>query len=182
MLFATIETSLKKGWTSGPLVVSGHALVEVLLFIFIVAGFSTLETPGAILWISVIGGAVLVVFGILTIREGKHATLSGGSSVFKSPFAAGVITSVSHPYFWLWWLTAGAGLVLVGLETSLFAASIFLVGHFMADLGWYTFVSTAISKGRSLMSEGTYQRVLMGCGGFLVVFGVWFIGSQMNLF
>lgn len=26
MLFATIETSLKKGWTSGPLVVSGHIL------------------------------------------------------------------------------------------------------------------------------------------------------------
>ena len=94
--------------------------------------------------------------------------------MFKSPFAAGVITSVSHPYFWLWWLTAGAG-----LETSLFAASIFLVGHFMADLGWYTFVSTAISRGRSLMSEGTYQQVLMGCGGFLVVFGVWFMGSQV---
>ena len=32
------------------------------------------------------------------------------------------------------------------------------------------------------MSEGTYQRVLMGCGGFLVVFGMWFMGSQMNLF
>ena len=182
MLFATIETSLKKGWTSGPLVVSGHALVEVLLFIVIVAGFSTLATQGVILWISVIGGAVLVVFGILTIKEGKHATLSGGNSVFKSPFAAGVITSVSHPYFWLWWLTAGAGLVLMGLETSLFAASIFLVGHFMADLGWYTFVSTAISRGKSLMSEGTYQRVLMGCGGFLVVFGVWFMGSQVGRF
>jgi len=77
ILFATIVTSMKKGWISGPLVVSGHALVEVLLFIFIVAGFSTLETQGAILWISVIGGAVLVVFGILTIREGKHVTLSG---------------------------------------------------------------------------------------------------------
>jgi len=182
MLFATIETSLKKGWTSGPLVVSGHALVEVLLFIVIVSGFSTLATQGAILWISVIGGAVLVVFGILTIKEGKHATLSGGSSVFNSPFAAGVITSVSHPYFWLWWLTAGAGLVLMGLETSLFAAFIFLLGHLMADLGWFTFVSTAISRGKSLMSEGTYQHVLMGCGGFLVVFGVWFMGSQLNLY
>ena len=48
MLFSTTETCLKKGWTSGPLVVSGHALVKVLLFIFIVAGFSTLATPGAI--------------------------------------------------------------------------------------------------------------------------------------
>ncbi len=118
MLFATIETSLKKGWTSGPLVVSGHALVEVLLFIFIVAGFSTLATQGAILWISVIGGAVLVVFGILTIKEGKHATFSGGSTVFKSPFAAGVITSVSHPYFWLWWRRQGRGWFLWGLRSA----------------------------------------------------------------
>ena len=54
----------------------------------------------------------------------------------------------------------------MGLKTSLFAASIFLLGHFMADLGWYTFVSTAISRGKSLMSEGTYQRVIMVCGGF----------------
>ena len=70
----------------------------------------------------------------------------------------------------------------MGLEISMFAAIIFLLGHFMADLGWYTLVSTATSKGRSLMSEGMYQRVLMGCGGFLVVFGVWFMGSQLNLY
>ena len=181
MLFATIETSLKKGWTSGPLVVSGHALVEVLLFIFIVAGFSTLATQGAILWLSIIGGAVLVVFGILTIKEGKHATLSGGSSVFKSPFAAGVITSVSHPYFWLWWLTAGAGLVLMGLEPSLVAAVLFLVGHLLADLGWYTFESAGLSRGRGLMPERTYQRVRVGGSGFLAGLGGGVMGSEVEL-
>jgi len=98
--------------------------------------------------------------------------------VFKSPFAAGVITSISHPYFWLWWLTVGAGLVLMGLEISLVAAIIFLFGHLMADLSWYTLVSTAFSRGKSLMSEGTYQKILVGCGVFLMVFGVWFMTSQ----
>lgn len=182
MLFATIETSLQKGWTSGPLVVSGHAVIELMVFILIVTGFSTLADNGVILWVSIIGGAVLVVFGILTIKEGKHATLSGGSSVFRSPFAAGVITSISHPYFWLWWLTAGAGLILLGLKTSLLAASIFLVGHLMADLSWYTLVSSAVSRGKSLLSEVAYQRVLMGCGLFLIVFGAWFMTSQLNLY
>ena len=114
----------------------------------------------------------------MTIKEGKHASLSGGNSVFKSPFAAGVITSISHPYFWLWWLTVGAGLVLMGLEISLVAAFIFLLGHLMADLSWYTLVSSAFSRGKSLMSEGTYQNLLMGCGLFLMVFGVWFMTSQ----
>lgn len=178
MLFATIETSLTKGWLSGPKVVSGHALIEMLIFVLIVAGFSTQAAQGAVLWISIVGGAVLVLFGIMTIKEGKHASLSGGDSVFKSPFAAGVITSISHPYFWLWWLTVGAGLVLMGLEISLVAAFIFLLGHLMADLSWYTLVSSAFSRGKSLMSEGTYQNLLMGCGLFLMVFGVWFMTSQ----
>ena len=181
MLFATIETSLNKGWTSGPKVVLGHALIEVLVFVLIVMGFSTLASQGIILWISVIGGAVLVIFGVMTIKEGQTATLSGGASVFKSPFAAGVITSISHPYFWLWWLTIGAGMILMGLEVSLLAASVFLIGHLMADLGWYTMVSTAMSRGKSLMSEVMYQRVLMGCGVFLIGFGVWFMTSQLNL-
>ena len=181
MLFATIETSLTRGWTSGPRVVSGHALVELLVFVLIVTGFSTLASHGVILWISIIGGAVLVIFGVMTIMEGQTATLSGGSSVFKSPFAAGVITSISHPYFWLWWLTAGAGLILMGLEVSLLAASIFLIGHLMADLGWYTVVSTAMSRGKTLMSEVMYQRILTGCGVFLIAFGVWFMTSQLNL-
>jgi threonine/homoserine/homoserine lactone efflux protein len=178
MLFATIETSLTRGWLSGPKVVFGHALIEMLIFILIVTGFSTRAARGTVLWISIIGGAVLVMFGVMTIKEGKHATLTGGNSVFKSPFAAGIVTSISHPYFWLWWLTAGAGLILMGLEISLAAAVIFLLGHLMADLGWYSLVSIAFGTGRSLMSEGTYQNILVGCGLFLVVFGVWFMTSQ----
>lgn len=181
MLFATIETSLTRGWTSGPMVVFGHALIELLVFVLIVTGFSALAGHDVILWISIIGGAVLLIFGVMTVREGRTATLSGNRTVFKSPFAAGIITSVSHPYFWLWWLTAGAGLILMGLEVSLFAASIFLAGHLMADLGWYTAVSTAMSRGKSLMSEVLYRRILMGCGVFLIVFGVWFMTSQVNL-
>lgn len=180
MLFATIETSLTRGWMSGPKVVFGHALIEMLVFVFIVAGFSTLAAQGAILWISIVGGAVLVVFGIMTVREGRHATLSGGSSVFGSPFAAGVVTSVSHPYFWLWWLTAGAGLILLGLETGLMAAAIFLVGHLMADMSWYTLVSTTMSQGKSLMSEAAYRYVLVGCGVFLAAFGLWFMTGQLD--
>lgn len=179
MLFATIETSLKKGWTSGPLVVSGHALIELLIFILIAAGFSTLAFQGAVPWISTVGGGVLVVFGVMTLQAGKEASLSGGNSVFSSPFTAGVITSVSHPYFWLWWLTAGAGLILMGLKTSMLVATTFLFGHLMADLSWYTLVSTAFSRGRSLMSDRTYRLTLMGCGLFLVLFGIWFMSAQL---
>jgi threonine/homoserine/homoserine lactone efflux protein len=181
MLFATIETSLKKGWTSGPKVVFGHAVIEIALFILIITGFSSLKTRDAILLISIIGGAVMIIFGVMTIKEGKHAALSGGMSVFKNPFAAGFLTSIFHPYFWLWWLTAGTGLVLMGFKISLFAAAVFLAGHFIADLSWYTFISSTISRGKSLMSETAYRHVLVGCGVFLILFGIWFMTSQLDI-
>ncbi len=179
MLFATIETSLKQGWTSGPKVVFGHAVIEIALFIIIASGLSSFKTQKTILWISIIGGAVLIIFGILTIKEAKHASLTGGNTIFKSPIAAGFITSIFHPYFWLWWLTIGAGLILMGLEISLIAAIIFLVGHFAADLSWYTLVSTTVSQGKSLMSQTTYQHILICCGIFLIIFGIWFMTSQV---
>ncbi len=44
MLFATIDASLRRGWTAGPEIVLGHALVEVVICALIVLGF-TISQP-----------------------------------------------------------------------------------------------------------------------------------------
>lgn len=176
MLFATIDTSLKKGWRAGPGVFIGHAALELLVCILVILGI-TAVSDNTILAISVIGGTTLVIFGILTIRNAKGAAGSmhehGKSN--SNPVLAGVLTSASNPYFWIWWLAAGSALVLRGLEISLLAAMMFVTGHWIADLAYFTLVSTSFSKGRKLMSPRVYERILMTCGLFLVLFGSWFI-------
>ena len=176
MLFATIDSSLKKGWIAGPEVVFGHALLEFAVVILIVLGMASFIGSSAISAISVVGGFVLIVFGAMTIKGASDASnaLHSGDTIVSNPIAAGFLTSASNPYFWIWWLAAGSALVLRGLEISLIAAAFFVIGHWMADLGWYSLVSTSFSRGKSLMSSKTYKLILISCGLFLMVFGAWF--------
>src|SRR5271169_44692 len=71
LFFATIEISLKKGWIAGPEVVLGHMLVEFVLIVFISLEVTSLLVKDIIPPISLFGGLVLVVFGILTLKEAR---------------------------------------------------------------------------------------------------------------
>ncbi|AFV23100.1 lysine exporter protein LysE/YggA [Methanolobus psychrophilus R15] len=176
MLFATIDTSLKRGWQAGPEIFIGHAALEFIVCMLIIYGI-TAVSDNTVTAISIIGGATLVIFGILTIRNanGAAGSMHEHRSNYSSPVLAGILASASNPYFWLWWLAAGSALVLKGLEISMLAAALFVIGHWMADLSYFMVVSTSFSKGKKLMSPKLYERVLMSCGLFLVLFGAWFI-------
>ena len=94
-----------------------------------------------------------------------------------NPYLAGMITSGANPYFWIWWLSIGSALVLSGLQTGLIMAAIFMIGHWGADFGWYILVSTSLDRGRSILSEKNYRRILGICGVFLVCFGFYYLIS-----
>jgi len=189
MLFATIEVSLKKGWLAGPEVVFGHILVELVLSVLILFGAASLIGSGTISAISVIGGLSLVVFGLLTVKGAKAVASAGvspgtsctsGLKLTSNPIALGLITSVSNPYFWIWWLTAGSALVLKENELGLLISVTYLLGHWAADLGWFTAVSGSFSRGKSLVSGRTHKMILYACGVFLVIFGLYFMLNYDN--
>ena len=176
MLFATIESSLKTGWTAGPKIIFGHVILEIFTCALIIAGMTAIMNDTIISSISVIGGISLVMFGGLIFKGRKKASLDIKSgSLIASPVLAGILTSASNPYFWLWWLSAGNGLLVEGLRTGLAAAGVFVLGHWMADAGWFLLISGSFSRGKVLMPEGVYRSLLAACGAFLIVFGLWFI-------
>lgn len=186
MLFATIELSLKKGWLAGPEIFLGHMLVELVLSVLILFGFASLVGSGTISAISVIGGLALVVFGLFTVKDAKasaSAGISPDTSNLKlaNPIVLGLITSVSNPYFWIWWLTAGSALVLREYELGLIISLAYILGHWTADLSWFTAVSGSFSRGKALFSRRTHEMILYACGGFLVIFGFYFMLNYNNL-
>jgi threonine/homoserine/homoserine lactone efflux protein len=184
MLFATIEASLKKGWLAGPKLVFGHMLIEFALCILIFLGAASFIGEKTISVVSLLGGLALVVFGLLTLKDAKKAAFSNsrtpnnnGMNLISSPTAAGIITSVSNPYFWIWWLTAGSALVLREYELGIVIAISYVIGHWAADFGWYTAISGSFSKGKALLSPKAHKIILYACGAFLVVFGTWFVAN-----
>ena len=176
MLFVTIDTSLKRGWKAGPEIFAGHAILEFMVCVLIIYGI-TAVSDSTVMAISLLGGATLVIFGLMTMKSAKGAadSMHEHDKGTSKPVLAGVVTSASNPYFWIWWLAAGSALVLRGMEIGLIAAVMFMAGHWLADLGYFTVVSASFSKGKKLMSPKIYERVLLSCGLFLVLFGSWFI-------
>ena len=174
-LVATVNSSLKSGWTAGPKVALGHALVELFIFLLIVLGLAEAAQQYSH-FIALLGGLALIAFGLLTVKGSKKASLTASASnTAQNPYLAGVLTSAANPYFWIWWLSIGSAMVIDGLRGGLILASLFMIGHWGADFGWYTLVSASLDKGRSVLSEVNYRRILALCGCFLIVFGLYYL-------
>ena len=175
-LVATVNSSFKDGWMAGPKVAAGHALVETLIFLLIIGGLADVM-QGYSRAIALAGGLALIIFGFMTLLGSRNATLVVPEGrIIGNAYLAGIITSAANPYFWIWWLSIGSALVLSGLQSGVIMAAVFLIGHWLADFGWYTLVSIGLDRGRSILSEKSYRRILGICGGFLVCFGIYFLG------
>ncbi len=180
-LIATIQSAIREGWKSGPLVTGGHIIAELLVVILIAAGIPFLPEQSSLL-IAVAGGIALIIFGALTIRSARGATLSMASTPAgsHSPFVAGLITSISNPYFWIWWFSVGSALLLSSLASGLAGLVAFICGHWLSDLSWFTLVAISVHKSRVLLGDREYMLILYACGVVLVIFGIWFVVSGVH--
>ncbi|MDM7913012.1 MAG: LysE family transporter [Methanotrichaceae archaeon] len=177
-LVATVNSSLKTGWTAGPKIALGHAMVELLIFVLIVLGLAAAaqQQQEFSRYIAIVGGLALIAFGILTVKGSRNASLlSTTERRAENPYLAGILTSAANPYFWVWWLSVGSALVIDGLRGGLILACLFMIGHWGADFGWYTLVSTSLDRGKKILSEANYQRILAICGCFLIFFGLYYL-------
>jgi threonine/homoserine/homoserine lactone efflux protein len=177
-LVATINASINGDWMTGLKVSLGHAIVELFIVILILLGLATVALPYTSV-IAGVGGIALVVFGALTIVGSRQATMhTSPSQPVANPYLAGLVTSAANPYFWIWWLSIGSAMVIAGLEGGLVLAGAFMIGHWTADTVWYTLVSSGVSQGRTFLSDTAYRKIMIFCGIFLILFGIYYLSRQ----
>jgi len=188
MLGVTIEASLKKGWTAGPLTVLGHGILEFILIIIMMLGLKDFfANPTVAGFIGLFGGAFLLWMGYGMIKSGINKSVSlenrqaAKSTGMKNLVLAGALVSLANPYFILWWASAGMELTRQAYTVGLIGVAVFFVGHILSDLVWYSAVSTAFSKGKKLISDAVYHKVVLVLGIFIVGFSVYFIGSGWKM-
>jgi threonine/homoserine/homoserine lactone efflux protein len=180
-LVATINSSLTGDWTAGLKISLGHMVAESVIFILIIMGLAAVALPYTNA-IAGIGGIALIAFGALTIAGSRTASISlppGQIPAPASPYVAGLMTSAANPYFWIWWLSIGSAMVIAGLEGGLVLAGAFMIGHWSADTGWFTLVSTGVSRGKKILSDTAYRRLNAVCGVFLILFGAYYISRLL---
>lgn len=182
VLFVTLRHSAAGGRWAGPLVVVGHALVELPLMVAIALGLSEHLQKNVFLGtVGLAGGVVLLMMsagmlrGLHTLHlpgpeEAGHGRGPGAMAVVF----AGAATSVSNPYFFLWWATIGMGLLARAAPFALLGYAVFYVAHILADLAWYAAVGESVHRGRRLLSDRGYRWLVGALAVCLAGFAVWF--------
>ncbi|MBC8438248.1 MAG: LysE family transporter [Deltaproteobacteria bacterium] len=176
LLTVAISESSKRGVLAGPLLILGHGILEVVLLAALFMGMAPLfKEAWFFIFISIAGGSILLWMAAGMFRSLPTLTLSlePGDEKSGNIILTGILMSAANPYFIIWWATIGLGYILQSSEYGLAGILSFFSGHILADLTWYTIISTAVGKGRSFLSDKVYRGIIGCCAGFLVLFSVY---------
>lgn len=177
MLSVTMREAARRGFSAGPLVVVGHGALEFLLILGIYLGLGKLfEQPLFFGAVGLVGGAILLWMAVGMLRSLPTLSLSAasGSGGEMHPTVGGVLTSVTNPYFLLWWATVGIKLVANASARGVAGQAAFFAGHFLSDLTWYSLVSGLLHFGRSLLTDRRYRVLVGALAAMLVYFSLYF--------
>jgi len=180
----TVAESIKRGYIAGPLIILGHFMIEAIIIILLFLGLgAALGSASATLIIGYAGGVMLMLMGFYLIIVSKSLRLyikraplgETKFSTYNLPIE-GFLTSVSNPHFFLWWAAIGMPIMYKSIEfAGIIGFTAFLIGHIIADLGWFGLVSYSIDKGKKFLSHILLKYIVVGSGIFLMILGISFI-------
>lgn len=182
LLTVNIHETYHRGFIAGPLLILGHGILELVLLIGLILGLDrVLKTPIFQNSIAIIGGVVLLWMAWGMLKDSWKGNISidledknkGGRSL--NPIVAGIVVSISNPYWSVWWATIGLTYVTQAIQKGVGALIAFYIGHILADLLWYSGISFAVVSGRRILSDKIYRYIIMVCGLFLVFLALYFI-------
>ena len=181
LLTSTVKQSLNKGSLAGIIIVTGHAIFEMLLIALIFLGFNVvLQSDTAQTVIGIVGGLLLLYMGADMLwsayKNKVKVELDGGKGGSGSMAVSGFLISGASPYIYIWWAIIGLGLLLDAYKTfGVIGVIIFYLGHISSDYLWYGVISAIIGKTRKFMGQKLYRGIIAFLGLVLVYFGGSFI-------
>ncbi len=184
LFFVNLAHGTKSGAKGGLAFSIGHTLVEFSLVVLLALGLSTVvNEPTVQSIVGLIGGAFLLVFGLLQIRRfllPKPEAAAKDAGPARNPVLLGSVFTGLNPYFLIWWLTVGVKLVWDSVTFASWLGVILMyVAHVWMDYVWLTGTAYLAQRGRNLVGSHGYRLAMIAFGAILVGFGVYFLLSSV---
>jgi len=177
LLTATISESSSRGAHAGPLMIAGHAILELLLVVSLLSGFAAfLQKPGVFVLTALAGSGILIYMaaGMLSSLSSLTLAQQPGAAHRNHLLLSGILMSLANPYWIMWWATIGMGYILFSWKLGLAGVAVFFAGHILADLAWYSLISAAVAHGRQFLSDTIYRGFIAVLAVFLISFALFF--------
>ena len=173
---ATAITMGTRNRWAGSLLAVGHGIVEFPLMVLIILGLGTIfQKTSAQITIGIAGGLILLYMAYGMFKTASHPVSTEAVARKDKPVLAGIIFTISNPYFLVWWATVGLGLATNATKFGLYAFVLFAIVHWLVDLLWVTALSLASFHGTTLFGPKVQQRVMQVCACAMLFFGLFFL-------
>lgn len=185
LLAYNMAKSATYGARAGPLAAVGHILVELAVLSLIALGLGVvLQTLAFQIGFGLFGGALLIILavqGFSKIKGDPNPKKIVGTE--HHPILGGILFStLLNPTVIFWWATIGvATLMEAYLVASTAGVALWLTGHFLSDLTWYSIISLSVSKGRKVLGLRGYRAIHLFCTAVLLVLGAYFLFKYGSL-
>ncbi|UCG36641.1 MAG: LysE family transporter [Candidatus Bathyarchaeota archaeon] len=161
-----------------------HTLAEFTLVMLLTFGLLLLTSELVKIVIGVAGGAFLVAFGVMQIYGALKPKSEGLRGINETNsrhlLVIGLAFTGLNPFFIIWWLTAGAQLIVVSLEfASLAGVLLMYVCHVWMDYAWLITTAHLSKKGMNVVGVKWYRILIAFFGAVLIYFGLAFLTSSI---
>ena len=172
-----LAATITKGYhdkNAGVKIAIGHGIIEFPLIALLYFGFANyLNSPGVAKFIGLAGGLMLIFLGSMIFRT-LRKPLQETTDLPYNSLTAGIVTTGANPYFFAWWATIGAALVVSATEFGIYGLLIFAVVHWSCDLVWDQIVSFTSFKTKHLWTKKVRNIIFGICGLVMIGFGLWY--------
>jgi len=177
---AVIDTAFRKCFFRALAIGIGGALADLAYSQIALAGLAPLlqHRPELSTLLLGIGGVVLVVFGVVTVRQPPVDPAPSGrrpvlARAFLAAVATGILITVANPAALVSWvLIAGTVLADLGRWAGLVAG----VGIFAGTTLWFLLIAALAHKGRVRLGTRAVW-ITRTVGGLLVAYGAFLVGK-----
>lgn len=184
LFFATLSHGTRSGAKSGLTFAAGHTIIEFTLVMLLAGGLLAIASKTAVRTIiGTAGGIVLLAFGAAQIYRAlrsRHEEHETRPEPTRNLVFIGLALTGLNPFFIVWWLTAGAKLILMSLEFASLAGVVFMyVCHVWMDYVWLAGVAHFAKAGANVAGLKWYRFLMVLFGAILIYFGLTFIVGSL---
>ena len=184
LLTVTVSESTRRGAIAGPLMILGHGLLELTLILFLLLGLAPfLQRDDVFIFVSLVGGSILFWMALSMLKNlpKLHLDLTVQDQKQRKSGALLELYSAWQIHTgYIWWASIGLGYILHSVKAGVLGVAVFFIGHILADLTWYAFISFGVAKGRQFFTDTFYRRLIGCCASFLIIFSCYFFYSGIE--
>lgn len=166
LLALTISTSLRSGTRAGVLVSVAPLITDGVIIVLALTVVSRLATVTTAV-LAALGALLVAYFAWENWRAGadENEGLDAGvrpkdPSLVRHPLVQGIGLNVLNPAAWLFWVTAGAAMLIGFWQRSPAAAAAFLTTFYALLVGTKVVLAVVIGQGRDRINAPLYRRML----------------------